>query len=161
MSQRAVMLITPDSDMRNGSGRGLSRRAGMRAWVMIAPVLLLVSCGTLSLRGNPSGQAAPRSALRISPDNPRLRLNETITLRASTQDPSQRVVEPVIWRSSNTDVVRIQGGFGMTTVIEGRDVGEATITVTSANGLSARVFVRVRLAVAGVFDSPTPALGGP
>ncbi len=112
--------------------------------VAIAAGLSLAGCTTLNTTGEPSGQLPLRETLSISPSRAQLRLNETLTLHASPVLQGQFVEHPVTWVSSEPGIISVSGGFGMDAVIRAVTFGRATITATTANGLTGSVVARVR-----------------
>ena len=109
-----------------------------------AGAVFAAGCTTLNTTGEPSGQFPLRETLSISPNSPQLRLNETLTLRASPALQGQFVERPVTWVSSEPDIISVSGGFGMDAVIRAVTFGRARITATTANGLTGFVVARVR-----------------
>ncbi len=124
--------------------RRLSPLVALLLALLSAGAVFVAGCTALNRTGEPSGQLPLRETLSISPSRPRLRLNETLTLHASPVLQGQFVEHPVTWVSSEPGIISVSGGFGMDAVIRAVTFGRATITATTANGLTGSVVARVR-----------------
>ena len=111
---------------------------------MATGAMVVAGCTTLNTTGEPSGQLPLHETLSISPSRPQIRLNQTLTLRATPVLQGQRVEHPVTWVSSEPDIISVSGGFGMDAIIRAVTFGRATIRATTANGLTGFVVARVR-----------------
>ena len=124
--------------------RRLSPLFALLLALLAAGATFAAGCTRLNTTGEPSGELPLRETLSISPSRPQIRLNETLTLRASPVLQGQRVEHPVTWVSSEPDIISVSGGFGMDAFIRAVTVGSSRITATTANGLTGFVVARVR-----------------
>ena len=101
-------------------------------------------CSSFRVRG-PSPDATPpaENPIAISPSRPAVRVDDTAQLTLRKADGFVRLEPPIICTSSNPEVLNVVSIEGERARIVGISPGTARVSVTTANGYSAWVTVRV------------------
>jgi hypothetical protein len=115
---------------------------------LVASSVLIVAltqygCSSFRVHGlSPDATPPPTNPIAISPSSPTVRVNGTAHLTLRKTDRSVRLEQPIIWTSSDPEVLDVVS-MGERARIVGISSGDAHVSVSTANGYSAGVTVRV------------------
>ena len=142
-------MITPQLMGRTvGRQRASQNPAMPRTARLVTSSVLIVAltqygCSSFRVRG-PSPDATPpaENSIAISPSRPAVRVDDTAQLTLRKADGFVQLEEPIVWTSSDRKVLDVIS-MGERARIVGISPGNARVSVTTANGYSAWVTVRV------------------
>jgi hypothetical protein len=144
----ARWLVTPQMMRRavrrnrapqNGPKRVL---VGFAASALLTLALAQYGCSSFTMHGPSRDAPAPgETTIAIEPSRPAVRVNGTTVLRIRAGG-GVRLEQPIVWSSSDTEVLSVVS-LGERARIAGISPGAARVSVTTGNGYSASVVVRV------------------
>lgn len=115
--------------------------------LQLTAVALAIACGLTACGGNPAAPSPTDEHPRLTVRGDRvvpLEPGQTVTLSVDEMDASGRAIQnppnTYTWTSSAPGVVTAEGGV----LRAGSDLGQATVSVRSAGGLSANVLIWVQ-----------------
>ena len=129
---------------RRGTGGSEPRTARLVTSSVLIVALTQYGCTSFRVRG-PSPDATPpaENPIAISPSLPAVRVGGATQLTLRKADDFVRLEQPIIWTSSDPEVLTVVSIGGERARIVGISPGNARVSVNTANGYSAWVTVRV------------------